>query len=367
MAKDEKRQPLMADLIQRYKGTQVRLVDRAVQERVAARVLAAKRFVLADSAIENYAKVARDLPDLVLRECQFARAPYDVCWFEFNYRMYWEKINKGLAEQDGATRMGFLVDHGTGYVYTDSPQMNFDPFLSPFAYDLHLPWDDEEQVSFARFLDVPHMGIDQFMWGQAWNFLPAEQQKALRANHSIRLLPLRADFRKTSERTRDAYRHLLDEVRGEFRDLIILLLLMNRPGLTHYVRDVNSTRGFVKGKILPYMSHTVVNIPLDPIPTMRKIGTAEGDSVPKRRHEVRGHYCHDETYRRGSRLGCIHEMIPDPKHVDDGDRWHFINDAGDIERDNWVCKRCEGKRWWREDHYRGDAALGFVEKIYSVT
>ena len=101
------------------------------------------------------------------------------------------------------------------------------------------------------------------------------------------------------------------------------------------------------------MAYTVVTIPLDPQPTLRLIGTPAGDIVERRRHEVRGHYCHNEAYRRGTAMGCIHEWEQDPDRPDDA---------------HWKCTSCEGKRWHRRVHTRGSAEVGYSDKLlYRVT
>jgi hypothetical protein len=93
---------------------------------------------------------------------------------------------------------------------------------------------------------------------------------------------------------------------------------------------------------------------LNPIPTLRLMGTERESGVVKRRHEVRGHYCHNET---GRSRECVHEWTVD-----------FHEDDDPNDPDHWKCKSCGGKRWWRVEHHRGSAEVGFVVKDkYSVT
>ena len=84
---------------------------------------------------------------------------------------------------------------------------------------------------------------------------------------------------------------------GELRTIIALLLLLNRPSLTHYVARSEPTRGWIGNKVRPYMAHTVVTIPLDPIPALRQVGTDNDDPNLRRRHRVRGHFVHDRNTR----------------------------------------------------------------------
>lgn len=349
----DKRQPLLAD----YSSMKVDYLPDA--NRLIPRVKAARRFVLDESATRRYAEVVRDIPELLFREQQFARAPYDVTWIEYDFATFYYTLHGRAVDDNENSRCGFLIDHGTAYVFAGGKRREMTLF--PVCYDLHKPME---------LIESPIAGTDwdTLFWGDhIHRKLPEELRASLR-QHSARFLPLSRAL--TSEEWHKVMHAAVRECFGDLRNLIAILLLMNRPSLTQYVREVPHWRGFIKGKLRPYMSHTVVTIPLDPKPTLRKIGTLAGDAIEKRRHEVRGTYCHDELYRKGTKAGCIHNFIPDPKHEDDPDRWHFIpgyNPNADIERDNWVCKDCGGHRWWREDHHRGNAALGFVEKSYKIT
>jgi hypothetical protein len=150
------------------------------------------------------------------------------------------------------------------------------------------------------------------------------------------------------------------------RNIVAILLMMNRPSLTKYIHNANAGRGFHKGKVMPYLSHTTVTIDIDARPTLKLIGTPQGDAVPRRRHEVEGHFCHDETARDFSRIaGCIHEFAPTHGPVDDWAPWPDaplgVPGEPGCPR-NWVCAACGGKRWWVKEHGRGTAEKGFVVK-----
>ena len=143
---------------------------------------------------------------------------------------------------------------------------------------------------------------------------------------------------------------------GDLRTIMAILLMLNRPSLTRYDQSLGHVRGFIGNKLRPYMAHTTVKISLDPVPLLRLVGTPQDDGTPKRRYEVRGHYCHDQTARDYMRIaGCIHDWHP--THKD----WTPWPAAHLDEADNWVCAVCEGKRWWRKEHTRGDSLVGYVE------
>jgi len=68
------------------------------------------------------------------------------------------------------------------------------------------------------------------------------------------------------------------------RNIIAVLLVMNRPSLTKYVRTSTPGRGFFKGKVLPYLSHTTVTIDLDARPTLKLIEVPLPGIYPVQRH-----------------------------------------------------------------------------------
>ena len=107
----------------------------------------------------------------------------------------------------------------------------------------------------------------------------------------------------------------------------------------------------------------MVTISLDPKPILRLIGTSQGDAVERRWHEVEGHYCHDKTSRDYSRIaGCIHDW------QDTDNEWNVLTgDHARSEVKHWLCSSCNGKRWWRNKHERGNPTIGIVKKDYEVT
>lgn len=372
---ENKRIPTLADVVISVPG-RINLYESKAVDAIRGRVRSARRFVFDDAAVRRYAEVVREVPDLLCREQQFARAPYDLTWVEFNFNTFWELVNGTSADFGAASRMGFLVDHGTVYTFTDNisfgaidhperGKLSTGPTFMPFVYDLHRPWSFEEELAFAQQCDTSRGMLDIFTWGSSVSRLPQEVWKSLRAQHTIRTLPIHP--RHVSDRA-EILGRIFNECGGDLRNIVAILLLMNRPSLTTYVREEPHWRGFIKGKLRPYMAHNVVTIHADPVPTIKKIGTLYGDAVEKRRHEVRGAYSHNEKYRQGTRAGCIHEWTEHPDYVDEAlsdDRWH-TNAFGKIEFDNWLCTRCGGHRWWRDTYESGSAEVGYVTKQYEV-
>jgi hypothetical protein len=372
----DKRQLLLADEF--LASRREFIVDTNTESRVRSRVLSARRFVLDWQATERAASIMNDIPELLIREQQFARAPYPVTWIEFPFEPWWQALTGKEPLFDADTQIGYLVDNDNVYVISGSAVEKC-PALMPLYYQLHHPWPMQDQLDFTALAGISRIGLDGFLWGESIYKLMAnkdrpeefkplheQQQRILRDNHSCNVLPLGPKGIQVGRK--QIIQRMVNASAGELRNIIGLLLLMNRPSVTEYVRDVGRHRGFVRGKLRPYLSHTVVTIKLDAKQILRQV-SAQGEAAEKRRHEVRGIYCHDEEYRKGTKAGCIHEWTEHPDYIDealDEKRWH-TNQRGETEFDNWQCVHCHGHRWWRDNHERGNAAIGYVNKTYQIT
>jgi len=147
---------------------------------------------------------------------------------------------------------------------------------------------------------------------------------------------------------------------GDFKNHVAMLLMLNQPALTQYVR-MPTVRGWIKSKPRPYMKHNTVRVALDPVSKVRVLSDNPGSGELRRRHRVRGHYCHNEVARQASfRHTCIHEWQPA------NNKWELLKVSVGDDVENWVCSHCSGHRWWREQHERGDAGKGFVMHDYKV-
>jgi len=370
------------------------LVDFKINEQIKQKIRAARRFRLTTEAAHHVGSVISSIPELLFREQQFARAPYDLTWIEFPYDHWFHGLANNEQLRGTATEMGFLVDHGNVYTVAyarDMPRNR--PAVIPFVYTLHKPWEMAEQLAFAQRVGTSRLQLDGFLWGatleqmvqahvadnppdptvdgvkeytaKVADFFRDHPSRSLRNNHTVAFLPFSQHIQRKIERMNELNERLLGAAAGDLRNIVALLLLMNRPSLTRYVKDEPHWKTFVNGKSRTYMSHTVVTIDFDPRPALMKIGTALGKTESKRRHEVRGVYCHDEKYRKGTAAGCIHDWYEHPDYLDDISHLH-IDEHGSVQWDNWLCKGCAGHRWWRETHERGDASKGYVVKEYEV-
>lgn len=351
MLNERKPPPPLADRFRHARPDPRHDYKPGVIDLVKRKLLNARRFVLDADAARRYGEVVRDIPDLILREHQFARAPFDTCWFEIPFPVFYETVTGNPIDEYGDWEVGYLIDHETAYVIVGGTVIERDvlPQLMPLAFHLHEPWEVADQLAVAKAAMTSRIQLDAFLWGETYEKLDQDQQRALRAAHSCTSLVM------PGERSWRFLKAHIEHGTGDLRNIIALMLLMNRPSLTTYLRDIPSWKTFTKGKLQTYLSHTVVTIRLDPKPTLRLIGTSEGDHIERRRHEVRGHYKHDEVCRAAARLGCVHDWLRNPDYPDDDDT-HF------------VCATCHGKRWWAKSHVRGSAIEGFTaHDAYRIT
>ncbi len=323
------------------------LVKRHVVNTLQGKIRSAHKFVFAASATTKVAEVIRDVPDLLAREIGFARPPYDVTWIEMDSNAYAKVLLPGIRSH--LAQFGYLIDHGSCYcVITDrSIEHGENALVIPVCYELHTPSDA------SNYFKLSDDQLDMIFWGVGHDKLEPALRAKLRANHSVRLLPIREGSELIGATSLTDWLHqLFDSTAGDLCNIITALLLLNRPSLTTFT-TVPRASGLVRGKVRTYFAHSTVTFLLDPLPTLRLLGTERESGVVKRRHEVRGHYCHNEN---GRSRDCVHEWDVD---------FHREDDPKDP--DHWKCRTCGGKRWWRTEHHRGSAEVGFVVKEkYSV-
>lgn len=378
MNNPEKRHPLLADkFLARRFAEHERFVHPKAIEQMQRATRNARRFVFDEDAARKIARVVIDIPELLMREHQFARAPFDTTWIEFPSSAYWRVLydqNPDVYEANGPYGRLGTSDLTVGYLIDDHKINTIaggtvdDPdspcHVTPLQYRLHTEWPVEDQLEFTRLAGCSRLGLDALMWGSTFGAIPSDERKKLRYSTVIEPVPFNPNNRAAQAFTRDGgLASSCDGSVGDVRTIIAILLMLNRPSLTRYKRTLPNGRGWLRNRVIPFLSHTTVTIDLDPVPTLRLLGTPLGEAVMRRRHEVKGHYCHDKTARDYSRIaGCIHEW-----HAAD-EEWTPLASPSALDADHWICRVCEGKRWWRDEHMRGTAERGFVVKDgYEVT
>src|SRR5215469_508673 len=372
MKPPNKRGPTLADrvLAKKYSARE-KVMHPKTMDQLHRSLIAAHRFVFDEEAARRVAQVVHDIPSLLVREHQFARAPFDITWIEYPSYAYWNYLHDAQPERyttqgewaNKATAdhtVGYLIDHNriNTFVGGTVSQPDLGPTLTSMQYRLSTEWTLDEQIEFSRLVGCSRIMLDMIMWGSTYDVLSDEERRLLRAYNVMEQTPLNPAHHMYRDLTADGGmgRQARGSV-GDMRTVIALLLMLNRPSLTTYKQTLPNTRGFIRGHSVAFLSHTTVTIAIDPVPTLRLVGTPSGDAVPRRRHEVRGHYAHNREARDYAKIaGCIHSF----QASHGPPRWLPWPDAMPDEPDNWVCAECGGKRWWVPEHERGDESLGFV-------
>lgn len=330
------------------------IVQPRVVDAVRARAAGAKKLMLTAEAAFRAGELTGSVTDLIIREGSFARAPFDVTWIELPFAQYLKGFARAVAP-DCAPRVAFLIDHDRAY--TVSGNGSNSATLAPFAYDIHSPASLEDEIRFCEAVGCSRLSLNTFTWGSNFDDLAtAEDQRALRLQNTIRILPLVVETRELGVLRKPLGTTIMEEYNGTLRDTIALMLLLSRPNLIKYVEDVQRSFHFHRGKRRQYYSHSTISFPLTPKETIVHLRESAGHGEDRARHGVKGHWCQNQEARDYATIaGCVHQ-------------WERAFDFGDPkERDRFKCRVCGGKRWWRSAHMRGSAVEGFVRQEYQVT
>jgi hypothetical protein len=92
-------EPLFADQLVAA-GSKLLLPRRIDARALQARIRRAERLVFDKEASMRVGEVIRDIPELLIEQIQFARAPFDLCWIEFQSEVLWQAIAGPSRGQD---------------------------------------------------------------------------------------------------------------------------------------------------------------------------------------------------------------------------------------------------------------------------
>jgi hypothetical protein len=330
---------------------------RNVAHHAQTKTKTAEKFVFDAEASQRVGTVLRDIPELLVEQIQFARAPFDLCWIEYDSDEIFKILNPeqhGPSDRTRDINVGLLIDQNRIVVVVEDDRGGVG--VMPFVYHLNTEWPLVDQLRFCDLVRTSRLGIDMWLWGSVANKFRQEGK-----SDYLRILRDTTMVEPLFDTDKMAY--VLDVSMGDFKNHLAILLLLNQPSTTQYVQ-VPQTRGWVGNKPKPFMAYRNVKMALDPVPNIVLLSQGHGVGDLRRRHRVRGHYCHNEVARQAARHhSCIHDW----QAADD--EWSVITYARpniDIER--WICGGCKGRRWWRAQHERGDASKGFVDHLtYEVT
>jgi hypothetical protein len=301
----------------------------------------AHRFVIDDEAIRYIGEMIRDMPRIIADAQDFAIPPFQKTWIEFNARLLFRTITGIEPDPNGDENLGYLIVGPVVRVIAGMDDGTHSPEVLPLQYKMFQPWSLDEELKFSATTRISRLNLDAMFWGSTAGMFLNERDKvglrALRENHSMELC------------CKDHYKeHIMDQLAvgqaGDLRNVIAILLFLNRMNNDIYERHVPLAQTVIRARTAPLLKHTVITIKLNPIPKLRKLCAGEG--VWRRLHDVRGHYCHNKEARYS---GCMHE-------------WEETRPL------HWECTlKCGGMRWWRHEHKRGHEEKGIVTSEYKVT
>ena len=158
----EKRRPIAADYALSALANQHHYHPKAM-EQIRRGLISSRKFVLDEEAARLIAKVVLEIPDLIVREHQFARPPFEVTSIEYPSWAFWETLRgDNPVIYDAAGEWGsldtadhtvcYLFDHGrvNTFAHGKLGEPNAGTMLTPLQYRLHTEWSLDDQLEFAR-------------------------------------------------------------------------------------------------------------------------------------------------------------------------------------------------------------------------
>ena len=381
-----KRKPLLADEFLHRKPV-TDLFNRAEMRRFDAmrdHLREAKLFVLDEQAAGYAAEFIRDHPAAIAHDQEFAIPPFPRMYVELPYSKFLRTVNKAnellLDSKYDDTEVGYFFDGPTVYVLSrmrDDPPTDAASMVMPICYRLNKPFTLKEELAVCDDLGISRIGIDLLYWGSSYpltldseaaandikNITHPErvlkphtkilwEMSALREHHSFE--PWYATDVVTR---RDMLAPLIKSAAGDLRNIIAMVLFLNRTSEVRFDDTMPPHKGWIGPRPAMFLKHNIVRVKLDP--KQRFIKTYGGHGAWRRRHDVKGHYCHDKVARA---QGTGHNMIPwIPTSSTHEPQWVEY----DVNR--WRCMVCGGRRWHRHACSRGSKDKGSVVKTYEVT
>lgn len=385
-------------------------------------------FRLSDEVVEAACTLALDHPDILSELSRRCRLPYDICFFEWS-NWHKLRVCNGVIQDACPPTVGALLmrepdsasfsvttvspgapDGGIGmaaFTWVFSPDNDWGGHGSPVTALLQRSLDDDVAL-YLRRLDWSGSGLEkavpdsvlesfyqhrlmvpyiyggftwqgkelseaQLQWDSARSLSRRvkldlnrfEKRGLLEALESDKLVEHRVPPWRYKQFGKPAGHHAgLPFYRSKIKDLvrqdictsfaeefgdpkliIAALALINANDriveIGEPVADIGST--FAGGRILKYMAQRTVHLKL-PFKQCRRMLRALAYKIRRRRHEVMGHWC--SSHRDGDTT-CAHQY-------------------DDIDPVRKMCKLCKHRIWYRKEHARGDASIGFVRHEYEV-
>jgi hypothetical protein len=354
--KKPKRLPIMADRLLASPVTAY-TTSKKQEEFLRDQLLQAKRFVLDADGTRYLGRIVRDNPKMIARNIEFALQPFPKMYVELPFDVFYKEATGRESDAFADRTYGVLFIGPKVYMITEGSDLL--PIFIPWYYWLNHPWDLQRELQIAETMGLSRMQIDNYFWGEAYDKLGAEEQRTLRAYHSLWMVGedfTNNEFSAMGAVMKAQWKSMFDTSAGDLRNIVALLLLLNRSGDYVYEEQFGPHRAMYKAKPRTFLAHSVVRFRMDPV--KRVIRTMGIGGAWRREHDVKGHFCHDERARGAQGLGgaCARDEFGEPQH-----------DWKEYDVNQWRCLKCGGLRWWRKDCRRGTRDKGKVKTIYEVT
>lgn len=360
-------------------ATQSNRTFKAQCRRTFTTINKARRFVLADDVVRVVARASLSPPRSLMACLSRSRLPYDTVWFEWDEYVRVEALSGAPPNRKNvAGRLGLLcqrsVDDDGAHlnemmvvVGRFSPEARLPVGTHPYGVGVSWSPDDPVAESWHPYMTAENADktmIANMLWGREWADAWDGPDTPPRAGRYMRRLaqhvfpsfvgPMGHQMHDevmpgpdaSGEEEREWAEQLYDmllSISGDVRFLVTLLAMLNTVQLATDREHAPAGSRYVGGRIRPYMSRHTVRLEVPKERAVRKVETLRVAGSRRRGHEVMGHYC---VSRLDGVAGHDHAWVR----------------AGD---NLWVC-HCGARKWWRKEHERGDASLGWVEKDYSV-
>lgn len=356
----KKREPLLFD---RYLASKpFGSLPRKREEIIRSHMTEAKHFVLDADATRYIGEMTRQVPQAISYGQQFALPPFNKMWIEFPARVLYEAVTQRPADADSDETVAYFINWPTVYVVASNGKGG-DPLLSPIKYKLFQPFDARGEIEFCQDIGISRLNLDAFFWGETLHTMMLETlrtrgkpvvnelkpltvdleeldidtrilARSLRENHSIEIM---------SQDMTMTFRAMFSESAGEMRNIIAMLLFLNRTSKIQYQEQIGPEKRMIRSKPRTMVKHQIIRLKINPLPKLIKLGGSGG--IWRRLHDVRAHFCHDRIARE---TNCLHDWVEQ-----------------DIEQ--WRCMACGGLKWRRKAHQRGNREKGLVKTEYEVT
>lgn len=327
-----KRSPLLCDMLL-AKRPRSNLMSPKVEDQVLDLLVEAKRFVLTPESASYFGQLIHDYPELIAQEMEFAIPPFPLCYFEIPFEPFWRAVTHREPDATADVNVAYLISGPRVYVMASGRGF---VQLCPYGYRLNQPLSQEESLAIAKAIAEPRLAIDSIFWGESYPKLDVDMRRALRASHGVEFY--------CPEVYKTEVIQFWTHGAGDVRNIIGLMLLMNRASQLTILSDIPSDRGVIGNKSATFLRHSVVTFKVNPLPRIVKLAPRRSPRGAVREHDVRGHFCHN----RKGKSSCTHQWI-------------------EYKPNKWRCDVCGGIRWFREAFRRGKRDKGVVKTSYQVT